>query len=55
MGLTAHSTETFKKQCFESGMDQYSKQFILPVIPNIVPKPVDEKQLEDVLKKFNFI
>lgn len=43
IGLTAHSTESYKSQCFQSGMNSYSKP---PPIIAIVAKPIDERQLD---------
>ena len=40
IGLTAHSTESYKNKCFASGMDDFSKfHFFLNHL--IVTKPVD--------------
>lgn len=29
LGLSAHSTDQFKIKCFESGMDEFSKTFLI--------------------------
>lgn len=56
VGLTAHTTQQFRQQCFNSGMDDFSK-FIFQILANIflVTKPVDLPSLEKLLKKHQLI
>ncbi len=51
VGLTAHSTETYKEKCFEVGMNQYSKL----VSKNLVSKPADFQVLKAILQKLRLI